>query len=214
MEWRDWYLMSEVQLWLLAFDIAPLSQSHGKKPVLLCLRGPYFIFSPALLLWVWLLVSWACIIVHNRNQSDTLLNWHLCLSIQLSPYYLQHVPNFLLLLPAGWVGSVDSMCFKWIYLYLLSEYCYSRELCAAFQGSFLIAIFVSNSVICIQIKLTCIAIRCTADVLSTLLKPLNKFILHKYFHTLEWIHNIWFLSSQQYLSCWNSHSFSLFPPML
>lgn len=58
------------------------------------------------------------------------------------------------------------MCFKRTSLYSLSEYCYPRLLRAALQGSLLIAIFVSNRVTYIQIKLPREAARCT-DVLST-----------------------------------------------
>lgn len=45
-------------------------------------------------------------------------------------------------------------------------------------------------------------------------KAFNKFILRKYFHAPEWIHNIWFLSSQQYSSCWKSQLLTFFSHLI
>lgn len=70
------------------------------------------------------------------------------------------------------------MCFKLESLQLPSEHCYPGEHRAALQGSPLIAIFVSQSVICIQIKPTWMAAKCTAAALSTLRPLINSYFIN------------------------------------
>lgn len=70
------------------------------------------------------------------------------------------------------------MCFKFTPLQLLPEHCYPGEHRAALRGSPLIVIFVSNSVIYIQINPTCTAARCTAAVLSTLRPLINSYFIN------------------------------------
>lgn len=119
--------------------------------------------------------------LHNRASSQSS-----CDTAELAPLPLhqvitplsRHGPHFLLLLPAGWVGRVDCMCFKLTSLQLFSEHCYPGEHCATLQGSPLIAICVSNSVIYIQIKPTGTAARCTAAVLSTLRPLINSYFIN------------------------------------
>lgn len=119
--------------------------------------------------------------LHNRASSQSS-----CDTAELAPLPLHgaitssspHGPHLLLVLPAGWAGRVDCMCFKLKSLQLPSEHCYPGEHRAALQGSPLIAIFVSNSVIYIQIKPTCMAARCTAAVSSTLRPLINSYFIN------------------------------------
>lgn len=125
--------------------------------------------------------------MHNCNQSVILLNWHLCLSIQSSPFYLNMslIFFFCFLEAELWTVCVISGSLSTYYLNV------PENLVLNFNVHFWLQSLLAIVLWYIQIKLACIA--CTADVLKHAL-------LLKYLHAREWIHHNLFLPSQQYSS--------------
>lgn len=125
MKWWDWRVNGEdPQLLLSVSDSAPLSPSHPQKAwIALPLRALFYLLTcPGRISHLGTL--------HNRASSQSS-----CVTAQLASLPLREVittlsplgPHFLLLLPAGWVGRVDCMCFKLIPLQLFPEHCYPGE---------------------------------------------------------------------------------------